>query len=218
MSASIETSCARPSRRGLLLRASLALGVLATGACQLPGSRPPPREFRVTPKTTFDELPKVDWSLVVARPDVSPAIDTTRIAVVRGGLEIEYYADARWVDRPGAMLQPLLVQSFRNSGAIAVVADDRATFRPDFVLNTDLVAFQAMQQDGQAPAVRVVIAANLMQLPRRNVVGATEIGRTVEAQAGDLIAITEAFDDALGKVVKRVVEWTVTTGQGAQTS
>jgi cholesterol transport system auxiliary component len=218
MSASIESSCVRPSRRNLLLRGGLAFGLLATGACQLPGSGPPPREFRVTPKTTFDALHKVDWSLVVARPEASPAIDTTRIAVVRTGLEIEYYADARWVDRPAAMLQPTLVQSFRNSGAITVVADDRATFRPDFVLNTDIVAFQAMQQEGQAPAVRVAIAASMVQLPRRNVVGATEIGRTVEATGGDLIAITAAFDDALGKVVKRVVEWTLTTGQQAQVS
>jgi cholesterol transport system auxiliary component len=218
MSASIESSCVRPSRRNLLLRGGLAFGLLATGACQLPGSRPPPREFRVTPKTTFDALSKVDWSLVVARPEASPAIDTTRIAVVRTGLEIEYYADARWVDRPAAMLQPTLVQSFRNSGAITVVADDRATFRPDFVLNTDLVAFQAMQQEAQPPAVRVVIAASMMQLPRRNVVGSTEIGRTVEAAGGDLIAITAAFDDALGKVIKRVVEWTLTTGEQAQIS
>jgi len=64
----------------------------------------------------------------------------------------------------------------------------------------------------------VVIAASMMQLPRRNVVGATEIGRTVEATGGDLIAITAAFDDALGKVIKRVVEWTLTTGQQAQIS
>jgi cholesterol transport system auxiliary component len=218
MSASIESSCVRPSRRGLLLRAGLGFGMLATSACQLPGSRPPPREFRVTPKTTFESLPKVDWSLVVARPEASPAIDTTRIAVVRTGLEIEYYADARWVDRPAAMLQPMLVQSFRNSGAITVVGDDRATFRPDFVLNTDLVAFQAQQREAQPPAVRVAIAASMIQMPRRNVVGATEIGRTVEATAGDLIAITAAFDDALGKVVKRLVEWTLTTGQQALTS
>ncbi len=55
----------------------------------------------------------------------------------------------------------------------------------------------------------------MIQMPRRNVVGTTEIGRTVEATGGDLIAITAAFDDALGKVVKRVVEWTLTTGQQA---
>jgi cholesterol transport system auxiliary component len=209
---------ARGSRRDLL-RASLGLGLLGgLAACRLPGSRPPPREFRLTPKTTFDALPKVDWSLAIARPEASPTIDTTRIAVVRSGLEVEYYSDARWVDRPPALLQPILVQSFRNSGAITVVGDDRATFRPDFVLNTDLGTFYAVQREGQPPSVRAVLASNLIQMPRRNVAGATEIGRTVEATGGDLSAITAAFDDALGKVIKRVVEWTLTTGQQARIS
>jgi cholesterol transport system auxiliary component len=208
----------RGSRRDLL-QAALGASLLAgLAACQLPGSRPAPREFRLTPKTTFDELPSVAWSLAIGRPETSPAIDTTRIAVVRRGVEIEYYADARWVDRPAAMLQPILVQSFRNSGAIAVVGGDRAAFRPDFVLNTDLVAFYALHAEGAQPEVRVVIASSLIQMPRRNVVGSTEIGRTVPAAGGDLNAITAAFDDALGKVVKRVVEWTLTTGQQASTS
>jgi cholesterol transport system auxiliary component len=208
--------------RGLrrdFLRAGVNLGLMAgLGACQLPGSRPSPREFRLTPKTTFDELPRVDWSLSIARPESSPTIDTTRIAVVRSGVEIEYYANALWVDRPAAMLQPILVQSFRNSGAIAVVGGDRTAFRPDFVLNTDLVTFYALHAEGAQPEVRVDIASSLIQMPRRNVAGTTEIGRTVQATGGDLIAITAAFDDALGKVVKRIVEWTLTTGQQAYTS
>jgi cholesterol transport system auxiliary component len=205
------------SRRGLV-RAGLGVGLLAgLGACQLPGSRPPPREFRVTPKTTFDPLPTVDWSLAIARPSATPSIDTSRIAMKRTGVEVEYFADARWVDRPAALLQPLLVQSFRNSGAIAVVGDDRAAFRPNFVLNTDLVAFQVIEEEGQQ-AARVVIASSLMEMPRREVVGTTEIGRTVAAAGRDLNAITAAFDDALGKVMKRVVEWTLTTGQEARTS
>jgi cholesterol transport system auxiliary component len=206
------------SRRDLL-RASLGLGLAGLGACQvLPGSQPAPREFRLTPKTTFDALPTVDWSLQVARPDASPTIDTTRIAVVRRGVEIESYANARWVDRPSAMLQPILVQSFRNSGAIAVVGGDRIGFRPDFVLNSDIVAFYAQQAEGAPPEVRVEIASSLIQMPRRDVAGTTEIGRTVQATGSDLIAIAAAFDDALGKVVKRIVEWTLATGQGASTA
>jgi cholesterol transport system auxiliary component len=211
-------AAARGSRRALL-RAGLSLGLTAgLGACQLPGSTPPPREFRLTPKTTFENLPAVDWSLAIGRPGANPTIDTTRIALVRSGVEIEYYANARWVERPSAMLQPILVQSFRNSGAIAVVGDDRAGFRPDFVLQTDLVAFYALQEEGSPPEVRVDIASSLIQMPRRNAAGASEIGRTVQSQGGELIAIAAAFDDALGKVVKRVVEWTLTTGQQAYTS
>ncbi len=214
MSEATRMDGASLSRRDIV-RIGVGMGlVVGLGGCQLPGSGPAPREFRLTQKTTFGDLPKVDWSLAVARPNAGPALDSTRIAVKRSGVEVESFADARWVDRPAAMLQPLLIQSFRRSGAIAVVGDDRAAFRPDFVLSTDIDAFQAIDGENQ-PAARVVIASSLMQMPRREVVGTTEIGRTVEATAGDLNAITEAFDDALGKVMKRIVEWTLTTGQEA---
>lgn len=204
-----------PWSRRDVVRVGVGMGlVVGLGGCQLPGSGPAPREFRLTPKTTFGDLPKVDWSLAVARTSAGPALDSTRIAVKRTGVEVEYFADARWVDRPAAMLQPLLIQSFRSSGAIAVVGDDRAAFRPNFVLSTDISAFQAIEGENQ-PAARVAIASSLLQMPRREVVGTTEVGRTVEAAAGDLNAITEAFDDALGKVMKRIVEWTLTTGQEA---
>ena len=52
--------------------------------------------------------------------------------------------------------------------------------------------------------------------PKRDVVGTTEIGRSVTAQGGGLDAIAAAFDDALGKVLKRLVEWTLVTGQAAR--
>lgn len=208
---------ARVDRRGLIGMGAL-LPVLAVAACQLPGQSAPPRQFRVTPKTTFDELPHVDWALAVDRPTIDRSIDTNRIARMNG-VEVEFYADATWVDRPPAMIQPMIIQSFRNSGAIAVVTDRRSEVRPDFMLQTDITAFQALQPDsGQGdsapPEVRVVLSAKLIAMPRRDVVGTTEIGRTVPAAAGDLPAIIAAFDDALGKVLKRLVEWTLVTGKG----
>ena len=67
-------SAMSPSRR-LLLRVGATLPLMAVWSCQLPGSGPPPREFRVTPTTTFDRnLPRVKWALVVDRPEqLSPA-------------------------------------------------------------------------------------------------------------------------------------------------
>ena len=202
--------------RRQLLRAGAVLPLLTIASCQLPGSGPAPREFRVTPKTTFDEnLPQVDWALVVDRPSSDPSFDTTRIART-SGVEVQYYADASWVDRPPAMIEPMIIQSFRNSGAIKVVAGRRSDVRPNFMLQTTITAFQSQLIDSGRSEARVVISASLMAMPKRQVVGTTEIGRTVPAQAATLDAIAAAFDDALGKVLKRLVEWTLVTGQAAR--
>jgi cholesterol transport system auxiliary component len=205
-----------PRRR--LLRIGAGAPLLALAACQLPGQGPPPRQFRLTPKTTFPEdLPKVRWSLVVDRPTIDPSIDTVRIART-SGVEVQYYAGAAWVDRPSGMIEPAIIQSFQNSGAIDVVASRGADVRPDFMLQTHIAAFQAQpQKDASAPPeARVVISARLMTMPRRVVVGTTEIGTGVPAAAPDLPAIAAALDGALGEVLKRLVEWTLTTGQKAR--
>jgi cholesterol transport system auxiliary component len=202
--------------RRRLIQLGTALPLLSTAACQLPGEGPPPREFRLTPKTTSSEnLPKVDWSLVVDRPDVERSIDTARIARMTG-VEIEYYANATWVDRPAAMIEPLIIQSFLSSGAIDVVADRRSDVRPDFMLQTNITAFWALQEESGPPEARVVMSARLMEMPSREVVGTTQIDSSVPAQGGDLPAIAAAFDEALGKVLKRLVEWTLVTGQAAR--
>jgi cholesterol transport system auxiliary component len=59
------------------------------------------------------------------------------------------------------------------------------------------------------------MSATLIRMPRREIVGTTEIGHTVTAQANSLEAIAIAFDDALGHVQKRLVEWTLRTGEAA---
>ncbi len=201
-------------QRRHLLRLAAALPLLAAAGCQLPGRAPPPRTFRLSPKTTHDELPAVTWSLAVDRPSVDVSIDTNRIARFRG-VEIEFYADATWIDRPAAMIQPLIIRSFLSSGAIPVVIDRRADLRTDFMLQTDLVGFHAQPTEAGPPEARVVIDARLLSLPRREVVGTTEIASTVAAAAGDLPSLVTAFDDALGQVLKRLVEWTLVTGEAA---
>ena len=204
----------RVSRRKLL-GVGLTVPALSVAACQLPGSGPPPREFRVTQKSTFsEELPEVDWSLMVERPNALRSIDTPRIART-SGVEIQHYAGATWVDRPPVMIEPLIIQSFRSSEAIDVVVDRRASIRPDFLLQTALAAFEAMETASGQPDVRVAMSATMIRMPRREVVGTTHIARTVTAQATSLQAIALAFDDALGKVLKQLVEWTLRTGEAA---
>ncbi len=210
------TTNAMPVGRRRLLRIGAQLSLLALAACQFPGQGPPPRQFRLTPKTTFPaDLPKVRWSLMVDQPTTEPSIATVRIARTNG-LEVEYYAGANWVDRPSALIEPLIIQSFQNSGAIDVVASRRSDVRADFMLQTNIAAFQAQQTESGPPEARVVISARLVTMPQREVVGTTEIGRSVPAPTADLASIAAALDDALGKVLKRLVEWTLVTGQAAR--
>jgi cholesterol transport system auxiliary component len=201
--------------RRQLLCIGVSLSALIGAGCQLPGSGPPPREFRVTQKSTFPEdLPRVKWVLVVERLSTDPSVDTPRIART-SGVEIQYYAGAVWVDRPAVMIEPLIIQSFRSSGAIEVVADRRADVRPDFVLQTSIEAFEAMETASGPPEVHVAMAATLIRMPRREVVGTTTLDHTVTAQALNIESIAVAFDEALGNVLKDLVEWTLRMGAAA---
>jgi cholesterol transport system auxiliary component len=54
------------------------------GACELPvpGQAPPPSLYRLTPKSTFGEdLPTVNWQLVVEAPVANAGLNTTRVTL-----------------------------------------------------------------------------------------------------------------------------------------
>lgn len=112
------------------------------------------------------------------------------------------------------MIQPLIIRSFSSSEAIPVVIDRRADLRTDFMLQTDIQGFHALPTEAGPPEARVVIDARLLRLPRRDVVGTTAIASTVAA-AVDLPALVTAFDEALGNVLQRLVEWTLRTREEA---
>lgn len=199
------------------------LGGLA-GAALLPGctalAPTPPQLYTLTPKTTFDPaLPKADWQLLVELPVAPAGLDTPRIAVVRGQTALDYFADSSWTDRAPAMIQGLLVQSFEESRRIVSVGRENVGLRSDFVLKSDLRDFQA-EYDGASGGfptrVHVRMAGKLVSVPRRTI----EAGETFDATApianNSFTAIISAFDDALGTVMRRIVEWTLRTGNAVR--
>lgn len=212
------SSSSKKSRRQIL-RGAAALPLAGlVGACEgtLPGQGPPPRLFRLTPKSTFDnDLPTVQWQLVVEMPVAAASLNTTRLALQRGATEIEYYARANWVDRSPTMVQTLITESFENSGRIVAVGRESIGLRSDFVLKTELREFQAEYFDGPVPFAHVQINAKLVKMPQRAIIGSVRIDREIRAKSDRLDAIVEAFDDALGKVLKVLVGWALETGQEA---
>lgn len=209
----------RLTRRRVL---EVALALPAAGlapACSLPvpGQGPPPDLYRLTPKSTFPaDLPKVDWQLVLETPLANAAIDTTRIALMQRPTQIEYYARSNWSDRAPAMIQTLMIESFENSNRIVAVGRDAVGLRADFVLKSELREFQAERFEGPTPQAHVAITARLVQMPRRAIIGSEGFEALMPAEADTMDAIISAFDEALGKVLRGLVGWTLRKGDAAR--
>lgn len=200
------------TRRGLIVG---ALGALPLAACSelIPGQSPPPQLFRLTPKSTFPpDLPTVQWQLVLAQPDADASLDTTRIALMREPTRIEYYAASGWTDRAPFMIQTLMLESFENSGKIVAVGRRAVGLRADFELRSELREFQAEYFSGKIEA-HVAIAVKLVRAAERAIVGSTTFDVRAPATEDAMPAIVQAFDDALGSVLKQLVDWVLKTGQ-----
>jgi len=197
-------------KRTSLMAAVLCTLVLLGCANVIPGRGVPPKLFSLSPKSTYSAgLPTVTWQLVVEVPITAETLDTSRIALSRDRYTLDYYGNARWSERTPVMIQTLLVESFENTNKIVAVARKATDLRADYVLKTDLREFQAELSDDGLPTVRVRINAKLVKMPERTIIASFKAERAVEAEGSDLIQVVRAFDTALGKVLKQVVEWTL---------
>jgi len=205
------TQPATPGRRAVLG------GLLALGACELPGGGDPPRLYTLTPKTTFDPgLPTVPWQLIIEVPVAEASLDTTRIAVQRSPVTVDYYARAAWTDRAPALVQTLLIQSFESTGKIVAVGRESVGLRADYTLKTELRQFEAQQFEPGAPSIRVRLNAKLVRTETRAIIADFTAENVVKAESGEMEAIVLAFDEALGKTLRRIVEWALRAPAAAE--
>lgn len=203
-----------PRRRLLQAAAAVPLAALAGCTSLVPGQRPPPNFYRLTPKSTFDaDLPRADWQLILEPPVANAALDTVRIALMRQPMEVEYYARANWTDQAPAMVQTLMIESFENSERIVSIGRESLGLRADFVLKSELREFQAEYLGGGPPQAHVTINVKLVRMPRREIVANQSFTSRAAARADTLPAVVNAFDDALGNCLRKLVEWTLRTGQ-----
>lgn len=221
----------RTTIRGAKAAAALALmaAFAFTAACgiTLPGTGERAQLYVLTPKSTYpDDLPLVDWQLLVEKTTSPAGLDTPRIAVAYSPIELDYFARTNWTDRAPEMVQRLLVESFENSGKIIAVGRDSVGLRSNIVLKTELREFQAEYNrkqasnqagdgatgSGKAPQIRVRVAVKLVRMPQRVIVASRTFEHIAPAEKNSMEAIVGAFDYALGKTLKHIVVWTLTEG------
>ncbi len=199
-------------RRGFML--ALGASGLLAGCGGIIPQAPPSNLYTLSPKNTFaDNLPKVDWQLVVEEPYAAGGLDTHRIPIMTNPYEVKYYAEARWAERAPRMVQTLLIESFENTGKIVAVGRQSVGLRSDFNLKSELREFQAELAEGDPlPSVRVSLASKLIGQPRQEIVAARIVQHRVKAKSTEVLAVVQAFDEALGRVLRETVQWTLRVG------
>ena len=127
-------------------------------------------------------------------------------------MQVEYYARSSWTDRAPLMIQTLMIESFENSDRIVSVGREGGGLRADFLLKTELRELQAEYYDSDTPVAHVTINAKIVAMPSRDIVASKSFDRKIQAEADRMDDVVQAFDDALGKVLKNLVEWTISVG------
>jgi cholesterol transport system auxiliary component len=183
----------------------------------IPGTTPAPQLYVLARKSTFPpDLPMVTQQLLVDVPFAPAQIDTTRVALSRSPTTLDYFANAAWGDRAPVMVQGLFIESFEQTRKIVGVSRDEAGLRADYVLMGELRHFEAVYPPSSGPAtvdppptVFVQILVRLVRMPERVIIGETIAERRETAARNAMEVIVEAYNDALGGVMKDIVSWTL---------
>jgi cholesterol transport system auxiliary component len=154
----------------------------------------------------------------VSMPTASGGIGTDRIMIRPGALQIAYLPDGRWVDPVPVHVQQLLIRSLAGTGRLGFVGGESSGPLPDYVLLTDIQAFQAEVTPGGAAPVRVDVRMTLTLLRDidRSVIAAHRFERSVSAGSDDAATVVAAFDVAMRSLLAEATGWILaSTGVGS---
>lgn len=182
---------------------ALVLATLVAGCGGLRSDAPADQIYMLNAEAAAAGASAVPGVLVLARPTVQPGLDTDRIALVRGGNELDYYAASRW----GGNLAQVLGAFGRQSLAGAfttVVGSGQGVGQVDFELLLTVRHFEAVYGGGGAPEVRVALDCMLVATAPRRVLGNCDAD--VREPAGDnrMGPIVQAFERAARRAFAEV--------------
>ena len=185
--------------RRLLICASLALS-----ACSglLHSTAPALQLYVLAPPATVNVTARTGPTLRVARPIAGPALNTDRIALLRSGNRLDYYAGSRWSAPLTDLVSDLELQVLRDDSAWSAVADDRSTFNADYLLQTSIERFTAeYEAESGAPTIRVDLHVLLLRRGDGTLVGSFAVSEKATAKENRMASVVAMFSSVADQAV-----------------
>ena len=194
---------------------TLALGLMALiGACSL-GETVKPEEYATfalefeLPAAAGDPLP---WQLAIEQPVAPDALAGVRVATRESDGSYGVLKSARWSERAPELVQSALVRTFEDSGRLRGVARSNSALRSDYVLLTEVRAFESDYRKGGAEA-HIALSAKFARSGPRDVLAARVFEQSVAAQGTSPRAVATAFGKAAERLMPELRDWVFEMGR-----
>jgi cholesterol transport system auxiliary component len=147
-----------------------------------------------TPETTASRERPV---LHIEALRAGPGLDSDHIVLLRADRRFDSYAGSRWADEVPSMLEALVVDALRDSGAYHAVFGDAAPFPADYTVAITIRRFEAdYSASERAPTVHVVFEVAVGRRSDRALLGAFSIAAQQAAAENRMSAVVAAFEAA----------------------
>ncbi len=196
----------RLGRRSLTIRfvAAAALALSLAGCASVAGLfTPTPVAYDLAAAKRFPRHPgPARGQLVIVEPGVLGPFDGTAVVIRPAPGEAARLSGVQWEDRLPRLMQARLIQSFENASWLHAVGSPSDNIAADFVLRTELRAFEMSVTDGAAV---VEIAAKIVDQRSGRIVAARvfHVAAPAESVQGPdaIAAINQAFVKAASELV-----------------
>ena len=155
----------------------------------------------------------VNWSLSLARTQVSGPLATPSILVRPTPDQIEVYPAAQWSEPPAVLLEHALMQALEADGRIVAISRVGTGLSHDFELEGQLRAFQMDVHAGPTAVLRVKY--DLIGVRDGRVLASRVFEHEQPADGRSVEAAVSALTASLESLMPQVVAWIVAQGQAA---
>jgi cholesterol transport system auxiliary component len=182
-------------RLGLVLAVSLPL-TACSGVFDSDLAAPQAYVLRLPPAPA-PEINASAGRLVVQRPDAGPGLASERIALLRSDQRFDFYAASRWAAAAPDVIESVMIDTLRATGAFSAVLDDSAPFAARYNLRCTLHRFEAdYTKGGDAPTVFVALDCTIGRRRDRELLATFTAQGSARAAEDRLNAVVAAFEAA----------------------
>src|SRR3954452_15776946 len=146
----------------------------------------------------------VSGQVVVSEPTAIQTLEAEKIIAKEQSGAVSFLAGGQWADRLPRLIQARLIETFENSSKLKAVSRPGERVTPDYLLNTEIRAFQISSATGEAV---VELSGRLVQDRTGRIVAGRVFSAREPVAKVDAASAAQALDAALSRVLLEMVRW-----------